>query len=524
VRKIKFSTFLFLITLPFFVGNCSQQYDIVITGGMIYDGSGNTPYAANIGIRGGYIAAIGDIDASQGLSNINANGLYIAPGFIDVHTHCDRNLTNPELKSAKNYLLQGVTTVVTGNCGSGTFEVEKYFSTLEEQGVGPNVIHLIGHGRVRSEILGSANREPTAEELEKMKQLVAKGMTEGAVGLASGLFYAPGSFAKTDEVIELARTVSEYDGIYSSHIRDESNYSIGLRAAIEEAIEVGESAGVPVEISHIKALGKPVWGMAEEISTIIENARERGVKVFADQYPYVASSTGLAPAVIPRWVQAGGGMIDRLQDPELSERIKREVAENIDRRGGPETILISSYRTKPEWEGKYLSDISVELNKNAVDTAIELVINGGPGIISFNMQDADVEYFMQKPYVMTASDGSVPTFGRGVPHPRSYGTFTKKIRTYVIDKKIMSMEQVIRSSSAVPAELLDLQDRGMLKEGYAADIIVFDPNTITDKATFNDPHQYSEGIITLMVNGNIVIENGQYNGKLSGKPLRMNRN
>ena len=522
MRKFKLLTLLLLIPLAFLASNCSQQYDIVIIGGMIYDGSGESPYEANIGIKGGYIVEIGAIDASQGLTTIDAKGLYIAPGFIDVHTHCDRNLTNPDLKSAQNYLMQGVTTVVTGNCGSGTYEVGKYFSTLEEQGIGLNVIHLIGHGRVRSEVIGSADREPTPEELEQMKQLIAKGMEEGAVGLASGLFYAPGSFAKTEEVIELARVVGEFDGIYTSHIRDESNYSTGLKASIEEAIEVGEKAGVPVEISHIKALGKPVWGMAEEICRIIENAQQRGVKVYADQYPYVASSTGLSSAVIPRWVQAGGGMISRLKDPELSERIKREVAENIDRRGGPETIVISSYRANPEWEGKNLLEISRELNKNEVDTAIELVMNGGPGIISFNMQEADVEYFMQKPYVMTASDGSVPELGRGVPHPRSYGTFTRKIRTYVMDKKILSLEQAIRSSSGLPAELLDLQDRGLLKKGFVADIIVFDPNTITDKATFTEPHQYSEGIMTLFVNGNIVIENGLYNGTLAGKPLRMN--
>ncbi|MCH8286270.1 amidohydrolase family protein, partial [candidate division KSB1 bacterium] len=301
MRKFKLLTLLLLIPLAFLASNCSQQYDIVIIGGMIYDGSGESPYEANIGIKGGYIVEIGAIDASQGLTTIDAKGLYIAPGFIDVHTHCDRNLTNPDLKSAQNYLMQGVTTVVTGNCGSGTYEVGKYFSTLEEQGIGLNVIHLIGHGRVRSEVIGSADREPTPEELEQMKRLIAKGMEEGAVGLASGLFYAPGSFAKTEEVIELARVVGEFDGIYTSHIRDESNYSTGLKASIEEAIEVGEKAGVPVEISHIKALGKPVWGMAEEICRIIENAQQRGVKVYADQYPYVASSTGLSSAVIPRW-------------------------------------------------------------------------------------------------------------------------------------------------------------------------------------------------------------------------------
>lgn len=524
MQRLYLFSLVLLVALTPLLSSCSQSYDIVITGGMVYDGTGGSPYPADIGIRNGSIVTIGSVDAGESTTIVNARGMYIAPGFIDMHTHCDRNLENNELKSAQNYLMQGVTTVVTGNCGSGTYNVEEYFTTLESQGVGINVIHLVGHGTVRREVLKQADREPTEEELQKMRDLVSQGMEAGAYGLSSGLFYAPGSYSKTDEVVELAKVAGIYKGIYASHIRDESDYTVGLKSAITEAISIGEQAGVPVQISHIKALGRSVWGMAPEISEIIENAQGRGVRVYADQYPYVASSTGLSAAVIPRWVQAEGGMQDRLRDPELASRIRKEIAENINRRGGPETIVISRFDENPDLEGKNLSEISKTRNKSDVETAIELVLEGGPGIVSFNMQDSDVEYFMKKPYVMTASDGSVPIFGKGVPHPRSYGTFTRKIREYVFNKKVVTMEHAIRSSSALPAEVLGLQNRGMLKEGYAADIVVFDPNTIEDKATFSEPHQYSEGIQTLIVNGVIVIVDGRYNGELAGKPLRLGKN
>ncbi|MGD8535158.1 MAG: amidohydrolase family protein, partial [Candidatus Aminicenantes bacterium] len=322
--------------------SCSSSYDVVISGGLIYDGTGSAPYEADIGIKDGRIKTIGQIKISGNVT-INAEGLFVAPGFIDIHTHCDRGLEVDELKNAKNYLTQGVTTVVTGNCGGGTYRVAEFFSQLDSQGTGPNVIHLIGHGTVRREVMGQEAREPTADELEKMKELIAQGMKGGAAGFSTGLFYAPGSFAKTEEVVELARTVKEYSGIYATHVRDESNYTIGLKASIKEAIAVGEQAGIPVEISHIKALGRPVWGQSAEVCAIIEGARERGVKVYADQYPYMASSTGLSAAVIPRWIQAGGGMKDRLDDPDLLPRIKKEIEENIDRRGGPESLVIVSF-------------------------------------------------------------------------------------------------------------------------------------------------------------------------------------
>lgn len=512
-------TALFALSILFI--SCSPDYDLVIEDGIIYDGLGGAPFIANIAVNDGKIVKIGNFKA-DGLKVINAKGLLVAPGFIDIHTHIDRGIVRPEGSSVQNYLTQGVTTVVTGNCGSGTWNVSNYFNRLDSIGIGPNVVHLIGHKTIRRAVIGQEDREPTAEELSEMKSLIAQGMQEGAVGLSSGLFYAPGSFAKTEEVVDLAKTVKEYQGIYASHIRDESNYTTGLVASIKEAIEIGEKAGIPVEISHIKALGVPVWGLAEEVCSIIEAAQERGVKVMADQYPYVASSTSLSAAVIPRWVQEGGKLKERLKDPDLMERIKKESEANIVRRGGPESLLIVSYRPNHDYDGLSLAEISVLMNKSAVETAIELVLEGSPSIVSFNMNKDDLAYFMQKDYIMTSSDGSVQIMGSGVPHPRSYGTFPHKLRKYVIEEELISMEKAIRAATYLPAEMLGLTDRGQLTEGKIADIVIINLETIGAEATFAKPHQYSKGIEYLLLHGQMVIESEIYNKKLIGKTLRMN--
>ncbi len=501
----------------------APAYDLVIAGGTLFDGTGSAGLSADIAIKDGKIAAIGRIAPSAGTRVINAAGAIVAPGFIDIHTHGDRGIIVDRLKSAQNYIAQGVTTLVTGNCGDGTFDVAQYFARIQQQGAGLNVVHLVGHGTVRSAVMQNADRAPTPEELDKMRGLVEKAMREGAAGLSSGLFYAPGSYAKVDEVVELARVVKKYGGIYTSHIRDESNYTTGLKASIEEAIAVGERAGVPVQISHIKALGKPVWGQAPEICRIIEAAQGRGVKVNADQYPYNASGTSLAASTLARWVEADGKTRERLQDPKLLPRIRQEMADNIERRGGPDTLLISSFRAKPEWEGKNLLEISRITGKTPVETAIEMLIMGSAGVISFNMSEPDIEFFMKKPYVATCSDGDIVEFGKGIPHPRSYAAFTRKIRQYVIDRKTIPMAQAIRAATGLPAGILGFKDRGLLKPGYAADIVVFDPATIADKATFENPHQYAAGIRLVVMNGKPAVEEGKLTGVLAGKPLPAGR-
>jgi len=497
----------------------APEFDLVIAGGTVFDGTGAPGISAGIGVKDGVVVSIGPISPAAGKRVIQAKGLYIAPGFIDIHTHGDSGIINDQLKGAQNYVAQGVTTLVTGNCGSGTYEVAQYFARIRQQGAGTNIVHLVGHGAVRGAVLRNADRAPTAAELEKMKGLVDKAMREGAAGLSSGLFYAPGSYAKTEELVELAGIVRPYGGIYASHIRDESDYTIGLKASIAEAIEIGEKAGVPVQISHIKALGEPVWGQAPEICRIIEAAQGRGVKVAADQYPYHASSTSLAAATLARWVEADGRMRERLKDPALQPRIKKEMADNIQRRGGPEALMIASYRARPEWEGKNLLEISRILGKSPVDAAIELLIDGGAGVISFNMSEADIEFFMRKPYVATGSDGNIVAFGSGLPHPRSYAAFTRKIRVYVIEKKLIGMEQAIRAATSLPAGILGLKDRGLIRQGYAADLVIFDPAAIADRATYEKPHQYAAGIDYVLVNGKPAVDGGKLTGVLAGKPL-----
>lgn len=503
----------------FLVLNCSQpSFDVVIKRGTIVDGSGEPGYQSDLGIRAGRIVAIGKIKTANTQEVIDAQGKYVVPGFIDMHTHCE-NLSNEKQKAGLNYLTQGVTTVVTGNCGYGTQNVSKYFQKMEEQGIGLNVVHFVGHGTVRSLVLKNEDRAPNEEELTKMQSYVRQAMEEGAAGLSTGLFYAPGSYAETEEVVALCEIVKEFHGIYATHIRDESTYTIGLEASIEEAIEIGEKAGVPVQISHLKALGKPVWGKAAEVCTIIEDAQGRGLRIYADQYPYTASSTSLVAATVPRWVQADGKLRKKLKDQTLLPRIKDEMKANIERRGGADTLIISSLPKKREWEGKSLEEISTLLGKSDVETAIELIFLGGPSVVSFNQSDSDVEYFMQKPYVMTGSDGQIIPFGKARPHPRNYGTFPRKIRRYVLEKNIVSMEQAIRSASGLPAEMLKFSDRGLIRKSYVADIVVFDPDRIMDRATFEEPHQYSEGIDYVLINGQIVIRNGEFTDVLAGKPL-----
>jgi N-acyl-D-amino-acid deacylase len=515
--------------------SCAKRFDLVLKGGQIYDGSGGESFVADIGIKGDRITAIGELGES-GTKMIDAAGLYIAPGFIDVHNHAvfseDEDeefapgieLDFDELRRVKNYLYQGVATIVSGNCGAGPHNVGDMYARMREEGIGLNVIELVGHGTIRDAVMGQDDRDPTAEELDQMKQMVAEAMEGGAVGLSTGLFYAPGSYAKTEEVIELARVVQQYGGIYASHVRDEgANDMGGVLAAMKEAVRIGEEAGVPVQIAHLKAAGPRAWGKAEEITRVFEDARNRGVQVYADQYPYPAGSTSISAIVLPRWVQADGRMLERFEDASIIDKVKADMMERIERFNGPEAIVITYFDKNRDLEGKNLKQISEEMGLNHVDAAIEILKTGDPAVVIFMMREEDVEYFMTKPYVMTSSDGLNVPFGFGLPHPRNYGAFTRKIRKYVLEEDVLSMEAAIRAATSLPAEMLGLKDRGLLKEGYAADIVAFNPETIRDRATFTEPHQYSEGIEFLLINGALAIEGGEYTGALAGRPLRHTR-
>jgi N-acyl-D-aspartate/D-glutamate deacylase len=486
----------------------APSYDVLIRGGQILDGSGAAPRRADIGIRGERLAAIGHLGNAKAAKVYDASGKVVTPGFIDVHTHVEDGLSDPARRAKLSYVTQGVTSVVAGNCGSGPVDTGRFLATWRQNGIGVNAALLVGHGAVRSAVMGRENGAPTAEELEKMRALVEKAMHEGAYGLSSGLFYEPGHFAKTGEVIELAKIAARHNGIYASHIRDEGNYSVGVVAAVEEAIEIGRQAGLTVEISHLKALGPESWGLGPKLCALIEGARQRGQRVYADQYPYVASGTGLAAAVFPR----GAKVADFAQHRAAVER-------NIERRGGAQSLALVSYRPKPEWAGKTLAEIAAATGRAPVAVVQEVLQNGGAGVVSFNMSEDDVLHIMRHPWVMTASDGSSPVLGAGVPHPRSYGTFARKLQLYAREKKALSLAQAVRAASGLPAEMLRLQDRGLLKKGYYADLLVFDPAKVRERATFTQPHQYSEGMELVLVNGKPAVAEGKPTGGLHGRVL-----
>ena len=506
----------------------AAEYDTLIKRGLVYDGSGAAPYPGDIGIKDGRIVAIGELQDNARVI-VDADRLYVAPGFIDLHNHAEFQPGEPEQNAVMSYLRQGVTTVVTGPDGEGEHQVAELFQRLRNHGIGPNVLHTVGHNHVRKIAMGgSFDRAPTSDEMEHMKQMVREAMEGGAVGLSSGLYYIPGAYATTEEVIALARVAAEYNGIYTSHIRDEGDFLYddpekdGLLDAVKEAIRIGREAGLTANITHIKAegiLGEEHWGKSVPVTALIEEARARGQNVYADQYPYTASSTNLASVTMPRWVQADGRMAERLHDPSLLPRITEEMRRMVEGGLGPGVIVISQFGQRPEWEGKSVAEVSDILELSPTEAVIELVLMGDPNVVVHSMNPDDVGRFMSKPYVSTSSDGGNPPFGEGLPHPRSYGAFTRKIRKYVLEDKAISMEFAVRAATSLPAEVLGLKDRGLLREGYVADIVVFDPAAIHDMATFREPHQYSVGIDYLMIAGRIVIDHDEFTGVLAGQPL-----
>jgi N-acyl-D-aspartate/D-glutamate deacylase len=493
--------------------------DIVLKGGTIVDGSGNPGKVGDVAIKGDRIVAVGKFAVKGKPRVLNCEGLVISPGFIDLHTHSDYPLQVKKTNANLNYQTQGVTTVVTGNCGSGPVDVAAYFAKLEKIGVGTNVIHQVPHNDVRAKVMGNANREPTADELKAMEALVEQGMKDGAWGLATGLIYNPGTYAKTDEIIALAKVAARYKGLYASHIRNENSE---IFAAIEEILEIARRCGIRIHISHIKVSGRNVWGKAPDVIAILRRARKDGIEVTADQYPYTASSTSLAATLIPAKYREGSAMdlIKRLDDAEIGPKMKKAIEQQIKGHLGGKSIKIARYAKNAEWQGKDLFSIAEMEKKSALDIAIEITRNGGAQIVNFGMDDNDVRLFMMEPWVATASDGSSMLPATTVPHPRSYGTFPRKIGHFAIENKVISLEQAIRSASGLPADILKLPERGYLKAGYFADIVVFDPKSFRDKATYEKPHQYATGVNYLFVNGRLAIDDERSTEVLPGRVLR----
>jgi N-acyl-D-aspartate/D-glutamate deacylase len=490
----------------------AQQLDLLLRGGSVVDGSGSPAVKADVGILHDRIVFVGSAGNQTAKQTIDATGLIVAPGFIDPHTHTAADLSDPARSRNAPYLMQGVTTVATGNDGSSPLHIGPELAKWSAQGIGTNAVLFIGQGTVRRQVMGMSDAKPTPEQMEQMKALVDRAMTEGAIGLSTGLYYTPGSYSSTEEVIELARVAAAHHGIYDTHLRDESTYNIGLIAAVKETIRVGEEAHLPVMISHIKALGADVWGQSKDVIAVIDAAREAGVNVTASQYPYTASGTSVSASLVPPWAMVDGKLQQNLSDPALRPRLVKEMTENLRRRGGADSLLMTSSKDKAII-GKNLAQIAAQRKESPVDAAIEIVRAGDSSVASFNMKESDIAAFMRQPWVMTCSDGSAG-------HPRKYGTFPRKIHEYVYGQHVITLEAAVHSSTELPAETLGLKDRGLLKQGYFADVLVFDPKTYDERATYLEPELLAAGVRFLAVNGKLAIDGGELMPVKAGRPLK----
>ncbi len=491
---------------------------MIIRNGRVLDGSGNPWFRADVALRGDRIAAVGDLDGAQAGREIDAAGLYVAPGFIDSHSHAAGSLVSEEESDAQLLLAQGVTTVLINPDGGGAVDLAAQRAALLKHGLGVNVAQLAAHGSIRRAVMGSEDRLATETELESMRALVRSAMEAGAFGLSTGPFYVPGSYSDTRELVELAKVASEYGGAYTSHIRDESNYTIGLVAAVDEVIQVAREADLPAVVTHIKALGPPVWGYAHAVVQRIARARNEGLQVYADQYPYLASSTGLGAALLPRWAQAGGrdSLVARFDDPDVMPRIRAAMVENLARRGGADRIQFRNFPPDPSVLGRTLAEVAAAWSMAPIDAAVAMLRQGNASIISFNMNEQDVKTFMRQPWTMTSSDGG----SRGFPHPRTFGAFPRKIRVYVLDEQVVDLASALRSMTSLPAQVFRIPHRGAIRPGAYADLVVFDLENLRDRATFEDPIQLAEGMIHVFVNGRAAISDGQFTGSLDGRVLR----
>ncbi|WP_260928805.1 N-acyl-D-amino-acid deacylase family protein [Novosphingobium sp. 9] len=485
--------------------------DLLIKGGTVYPGGG-VPFTGDVAIKGDRIVAVSAHLRVKAARTIDAKGLIVAPGFVDPHTHMEAELTSDDAKTRliEAFLLQGVTTAFVGNDGGGPLDVGGLLASAKAKPVGINYAAYTGFGTIRSKVIGEDRRAPTPAELEAEKGLVRTAMCQGALGLSTGLFYAPQSFSKTDEVIALSAVAGQMGGYYDTHMRDESDYNIGLSAAVDEVIRIGREGHLPVHISHIKALGVDLWGQAPAIIARINAARASGVNITAAQYPWSASGTSLVSSLMPLWAQDGGrkAMLVRFDDPAQQAKLRAGMAENMRRRGGADKLLIV--------EGKYtnqrLDAVAKELHEDAVSAAMDVIRTADPATISFNMSEGDIEAFMRQPWVMTDSDASTA-------HPRVYATFARKYAYYTKQRHVLTVQQFIDRSSATTADWFHLTGRGHLKAGDFADVVVFDPKTYAPRATYEQPNLTSVGVREVLVNGQIAVENGKLTGVAAGRAL-----
>jgi N-acyl-D-amino-acid deacylase len=499
----------------------AADYDLLIRNARVIDGTGNAWYRADLAVKDGRIAAIGHLADAKAPRTIDARERVVAPGFIDAHTHVEGNVErNPR---ADNFLLDGVTTVITGNCGSSELNLSAWFDKIEKLGLGINVASLVGHNSVRREVMGAANRLATPEEIRKMQSLIDRAMREGAVGFSTGLEYIPGTYSNTAEVVALAKTAAAHGGVYTSHMRDE-----GIREieAITEAVNVGKEAGMPVEISHLKIDRRSVWGASEKSLALIEKFRREGVDVVADQYPYDRAATNLGIR-LPSWALADGKIKERLADPPTRQKIAGEMRRNLVEMGEPDYnfATVARFASNTAYEGKSIPEISAMKSRPAgldgqIETIFDLMDAGGASMTYRLMDEKDIERIMKYPFTAIASDGGVTALNVGNPHPRSYGTNARVLGEYVRVRGVLGMEDAIRRMTSLPARTFGLKDRGLLREGMAADLVIFDPAKVEDKATYAKPHQYSQGFDFVAVNGKLVVDEGKLTAARPGQALR----
>lgn len=536
-------------TAPLLVGCQPKEFDLILRGGVVYDGLGGTPYAADVGVKGERITALADLSNRSNHQTINLKGLAVAPGFIDVHTHTDISLlVNPK---AESKIRQGVTTEIAGNCGDSPFplsgesgeerksgwqkefdieidwsDTEGFLRSIENNGTALNYLTLVGHGTVRAAVMGLENRDPSPAELAEMRRLTRAAMEEGAYGVSTGLEYTPGSFAKTEEIIELCKVVAEYDGIYATHIRSED---VQLEEAIEEALRIADEARVKLQISHLKASQKRNWHKLPKVLTRIARASREGIRVHADRYPYTAFATTLQ-IMFPVWSREGDSedFIARLKDDSLWQRMRPYVVDRVNALGSWESVLVTRVKSEErvDYQGKTIARLAEEAQKDPFEFARELLIeeDGRIDMCGFGMSDENTDKTLAFPLTMVGSDSSaLAPYGilsRGNPHPRHYGAFPRYLGYYVREREILALPEALHRITAMAAQKFQLADRGVLAPGKFADIVVFNQDTIIDKATFTDTHHYPEGIDYVIVNGQIVINKGKHTEKLPGKVLR----
>lgn len=525
------------------------MYDVLIINGKVIDGTGNPWFRADVGIQGDTIVAVGQLDTRNADLIVDAEDSVVCPGFIDIHTHSDYELLVDG--KADSHIRQGVTTNVIGNCGTSAAPIspvsrkhlkidypgleidwtsmDEYLTRLETQGISVNVAALVGQGTVRCAVMGFKDGPPTSEELEAMQDLVRVSMEEGAFGLSSGLIYVPGCYASTEELISLAEICRSHNGSYHTHMRGENDT---LLEAIAEAVQIGRKAGIPVQISHFKAMGRHMWGKSADAIELLDQARDEGIDITCDQYPYNASATGLG-AYLPSWAHVGGteSLLARLKDANTRGKIKRDILHGLPgwislyKGVGWENTIIT-YCSKHDLEGKSISQIARERGTDDFETAFDILTecDGQVSVVYFTIGDEDIERIMRYPLTMVGSDSSaISTEGPlaiGKPHPRSFGTFARVLGYYVREKKVITLQDAIRKMTSLPAQRMRFYDRGLLKAGMKADLVVFDPNAVRDMSTYTEPFAYPQGINYVIVNGKLTVEHGEHLGTKAGRVLR----